>query len=223
MDKTAPIEQRVGNLELLADVRFRKLASLVEPLVDEYQLTLAAARALGAYGQRTSVPILIARFHRERFAERKAAVAGALAEMGDVHAAPAIASALFLPEGPPAGLLDALVKLVKPGARGKKLHPAEGGQILLFSKPRLDAPLRVMGGSRLRVVLRAKSAAEAGSLHIRCGESFAVVPLSAQMDESFVDMAPCRFAKGPWATLTLSPSLEDVEIEVQSMAVFSLP
>jgi arylsulfatase A-like enzyme len=221
MDKSAPPEQRAASLESLADRRYRRLAPRVEALLDEYQLTLAAAKTLGAFRLRSSVPSLIARFERERFADRKAAIAAALAEMGDSRAVQALTSSLFQTGGPPRGVLESLVRLAAPGRSGKAVSVKGQGKAMIWKSPKLGIRLRTVQPSVLRIVVRAKTMVGEGFVNVSCGEEAARVPVSAKADESFVELPTCGRADNAMF-VTLSAFPEDLGVEIESIAILSL-
>ncbi len=86
----APIEERLRAIHLIGKSGRKSVVTDLLSLINNYQLTLETASALGRIGDRRAVGPLITRLRRERFKERKAAIISALAAIGSRKATRAI-------------------------------------------------------------------------------------------------------------------------------------
>lgn len=82
LDQAAPTPLRIRATQLVGEHARPRLGCRLIPLVDDYQLTLTAADALAKSRCTKAKGSLVKRFHRERFPERKQAIADALEDLG---------------------------------------------------------------------------------------------------------------------------------------------
>ncbi|MCP4680254.1 MAG: sulfatase-like hydrolase/transferase [Deltaproteobacteria bacterium] len=88
--KHAPIEERLRAIRLLGQSGRKSVVADLLSLINNYQLTLETASALGRIGDKRAVGSLITRLRRERFKERKTAIISALTAIGGRRATRAI-------------------------------------------------------------------------------------------------------------------------------------
>jgi len=191
-DPQTPHPERLRAIELLARSGDRGAAQELAPLIDDYQLTLEVAAALATLHHRPAVPLLLKRLKRERFPERRAAVAKALAALGDRRAIPQIAGELAREEPAP-DALRALVELGAASPRGKRLRASPEAATVTVWAPLTPGPLGNAARSPGRLVLLTAAEADGGSVVIACdGEEIGRAPISAGEQTALVEIDGCE-------------------------------
>jgi arylsulfatase A-like enzyme/HEAT repeat protein len=212
-DETASHEERWQAVDLLSRTGDRRATRALTALIDDYQLALDVADALAELGHRDSVPILIKRLKRERFPERRAAIAAALARIGDRRAIAPIAGELAR-EQPAADALEALVALgaAAPGGKVTDADP-ETAEITIWS-PVGAGLLSPKRGLPNRLFLLTAAEGDGGTVVVSCGgEELARHPIASGEQTGHVPLDGCDEA----LSLALEPM--DIQAEIKAAAV----
>jgi len=218
----APVAERLEAIALIGESGRRAAVPALIPLIDSYQLTLAAAVALGKLGDRRPVEPLIARLKRERFLERRAVFVESLSAIGDTRAASAIAAELGR-DTPTPGSVRALVGLGLATQKGAPLTlGSTGSSAVLFAKP-LSAPLVPGLDNAKQVIAVTNAKAEGGTLVISCnGVEVGRLPLRSGSQEPVAELSGCR--RSPDAPLAVTLRLEpsDLDADIAAVALIGL-
>ncbi|MCP4604746.1 MAG: sulfatase-like hydrolase/transferase [Proteobacteria bacterium] len=215
----APVEQRLMAIDLLGKSARRTIVPSLLGLIDNYQLTLEIAAALGRIGDRRAVKPLITRLKRERFSERKAAIISSLSAIGDRRAAKAIAHELFLNE-PPAGVLNALVRLGWALPQGRLVAlPAKGVKAIIYAEP-----LKLLFSPRMNyiktIILSTSAQADGGSVVISCsGKESGRIQLLSGNQEIFSELRSCRDQDGNFPLVRLKIEPNDIDAKISALAL----
>ncbi|MCP4200286.1 MAG: sulfatase-like hydrolase/transferase [Proteobacteria bacterium] len=191
MEDSIPTEDRQRAIRLIGTHGNRSVVPKLISLINNYQLTLEIATALGRIKDRRAVKPLSKRLRRERFSERKSTIILALANIGDKRAMMPIAGELFLDE-PPAGILFALDRMRGASARVSITPLAENGKkAVIYSTFTKTLPIKKMDRVD-RVVARTTAEGDGGSVIILCnGRESGRVPLFAGQQEIYGDIRQC--------------------------------
>jgi hypothetical protein len=221
LDDTAAIEERQQSIRSIASVEKRASADKLIPLINNYQLTLDTAEALGTLKIKSAVGSLITRLKRERFLERKAAIIKALADIGDWRAVSAIADELQ-DETPPPNVLEALARMTELSPFGRKLHPSKSSKEpeVIFYRPAPKDVFTVYLKEIRRVAVRTTSLGDGGAVSIRCGkDEMGTVPITAGSLEGIVDVSRCRKQAGKPFELSLQMNVASDKASIDMVAV----
>ena len=196
LDDAAAMETRAEALQFIGNMERRASAEQLLPLIDNYQLTLDAARTLGRLKIKAAVEPLAVRLKRERFLERKAVLISALADIGDWRAVTAVTDELYN-ETPPPDTLAAISRMTDKSPFGRRLPSDVKGRETVFYRPVSSEPIRVFLKSIGRVVLRVTASADGGSVKVSCGGvEMGSVPLTVGASEGVVDLSSCEKTAG---------------------------
>ncbi len=215
----APIEQRRQAVHLLGRSGKRSTVPLLIPLIDNYQLTLETAAALGRLADERAVGPLTKRLKRERFTERKTAIISALAAIGDRRAGRPIASEL-LAKSSPAEALGALVTLGLASPQGRVLTFDDVDVTMeLYSElkstslsPRIRKPLKI--------VIQVSAQRDGGSLYVDCGDKVAgEMPLVTGKQEVALPLLNCDGSKDTPLNLTFRIKPQGLDASVVAAAL----
>ncbi|MFO8072466.1 MAG: sulfatase-like hydrolase/transferase [Polyangia bacterium] len=220
--REAPHEQRVRALELLAERGDPSSAAEILPLVEDYRYALPAAAALAALGHRPAVDPLLERLERERFPERRAAIARALGKLKDRRAVRPLAGELA-GEEPAPGALAALVELGAARRGGRRLAGLPGGaKVELFQAPGEEIRSRLAEIDR--AVLLARAEADAGAVAVLCdGARAGSVPLSSGEQASAIELKECKTDGRARPRIELRIEPHGIEAEIRAAALIDLP
>jgi hypothetical protein len=219
-DSGAPLAERLRGVDLLGARGDRLAAATLTGMIDDYQIALAVADALADLGHRPAVPVLIARLARERFPERREAVAAALARLKDRRAVEPLARELLRDEPAPLAL-RALTDLGAGSRRGGRIRAGEPVRDVFVFTPvagTLSGPSRIS-----RVALLTRAAADGGEVIARCdGAEVGRVPLAAGDQAAVLDIEGCRAGgKPPRIELILEPA--DAAASIPAAALIGAP
>ncbi len=222
LGREVPHEQRVRALELLAERGDPGAAAEILPLVDDYRYALHAAAALAGLGHRPAVDPLLERLERERFPERRAAIARALGKLGDRRSVRPLAGELA-EEKPAPGALAALLELGAIGRGGRRpIGLPGGGRVELFRAPGEEIRSRLAEIDR--AVLLARAEADAGTVVVLCdGAPAGSVPLASGEQASAVELEGCKTDGRARPRIELRVEPDDVDAEIRAAALIDLP
>ncbi len=221
LDDGATEEERIQALGYLGTMEKKTSVERLIPLINNYQLTLAAAKALGAVKLKAAVEPLTVRLKRERFLERKAAIIDALANIGDWRAVEPISDELY-DETPPPNALLALSRLTDLSPFGRRLPSDKKGRETVFYRPVPKDPIKVFLKDIGRVVVRTSSEADGGSVWVTCGGVEAgSIPLNAGAAESVVDLSSCEKRPGKPFELSFRVESDMSRALVESVAILT--
>jgi arylsulfatase A-like enzyme len=219
-DSGVPLAERLRGLDLLGRYGSRAAAEGLTGMLDDYRVSTAVAGALARLGHRPAVPRLIARMARERFPERREALAAALGALRDRRAIEPLARELLREEPAPLAL-RALVDVGAATSRGTRIRAGDPAREVVVFAPAagvFEGPDRI-----LRLALLTRAAADGGELVARCdGAEVARVPLVAGDQAVVVDIEDCGGgAHPPRIELALEPV--DAEASIPAAALIGAP
>jgi arylsulfatase A-like enzyme/HEAT repeat protein len=218
IQENTPIEERLQAIELLSYCGDRSLVLRLLPLIDNYQLTLKAAEALGRLKDRRAVKPLIARLKRERFKERKAAIMEALAQIGDVSALGAISDELF-ENDPPSGTLQALVRLAGSSKKDRLILSSNNKKRAEISIKRNINTIFSKMKKVQQVIVDSAARADGGTIVISCNNrESGRINLFAGRQESLSGIDSCSKGKGP-IEIKLAFDPADLNARVDAIAL----
>ncbi|MBW2275967.1 MAG: sulfatase-like hydrolase/transferase [Deltaproteobacteria bacterium] len=211
-DQATPHPERWKAVDLLSRSGDRVVAETLTLLIDDYQLSLDVVAALAELRYRPAIPLLLKRLKRERFPERRAAVAVALAALGDRRAIPQLAGELAREEPAP-DVLRPLLQLGAASARGKKIRAeVDGAEVTIWS-PVPEDPLGPKSGTPSRLFLLTTADADGGQVLVTCDGDEASAPIFGGEQTSLIELDGCEGD----ITMTIEPA--DLHATIEAVAI----